>query len=176
MWARGRETLGQLALCCGVPQRRRPACRSAARKGWGVHLTLSSPSVPAGLPIVKERESHGGVCDADLPSTGPRGGRWRRNLESKQAHPDVHFFTWPPGRRCQNLYLSGFLPKTLRITQTSIWSKMTVIPSPQVGPWSQWTPGLHEALAGISHSPHFQARFTAEAWRCRHWGLTIRAW
>ena len=45
---------------------------------------------------------------------------------------------------------------------------MTVIPSPQVGPWSQWSPGLHEDLAGISHSPHLQARFTAEA---RRWTL-----
>lgn len=81
-------------------------------------------------------EPRGSLCcwpptQAGLPSTGPRGGRWRRNLESKQAHPDVHFFTWPPGRRCQNPYLSGFLPKTLRITQTSIWSKVTVTPHPR---------------------------------------------
>ena len=89
MWARGRETLGQLASCCGVPQGRRTACRSAAGKGWGVYLTLSSPSVPAGLPIVKQRESHGGVCAAGLPHrlVSPAQGRgedsggaiWRAN-------------------------------------------------------------------------------------------------
>ena len=112
---------------------------------------------------------------AGLPSMGPWGGQCRRNLEGKQAHPDALLFTRPPGRR-QNPYLSRFLPKTLRIPQTSIWSKITVTPSPQVGPWSQWNPGLREALASIFHSPHFQVHFTAEAQRCRHWGLTVRAW
>lgn len=159
---------------------------AGAPPGRGGELTSLSPlpQFLLGSPLsepIEQREGHRGVCDAVHTGWSPQPWAAGRTVgeESggKQAHPDAHLFsTRPPERRCQNPYLSRFLPKILRVTQTSIWSKITVTPSPQVAPWSQWSPDLREALASISHSPHFQAHFTAEAQRCRHWGLTVRAW